>query len=172
MTLFTFMLIITLAGIVGIQMGIYAVLEQKRIDKSKAFYYSFSVYLMPLVMVITHIKLFRERHILFAELTKKTKIPADMIAEFNMLLDTKSYIVISLIGAIKDILTPRDNISVLLEAIVILNKKNTPVKTQRIISKEGSVGFAKLSVNYVSEKMKYHALEGAFEGTLLKKYAS
>lgn len=165
-----FTLILVAAAIIGIQLGIYAVLTQRGISKIRSFLYSFMIYLMPLVIIISHIQLYKDRHELLIENKLELGLSAERLKSLKDILDSRIYITVSIVDAIKDIVTPKDNLQTLLEAIIKYEKKPVTIKVRiKTFEKIGFWGLSVKTFRFVTESMKIHAWENYIEDKIEKK---
>lgn len=166
----SFLIVISIASIVGMQMGVVAVLKNKGIASNRAISYSFILYLMPFILFLAHYKLYRERYSLLEKSKKDLKLSEKQYAYLKKQINSRYFKFIVIGGGILDILTPKDNILILVKFAVEYDRKMVRkhiISKESLIDKIGMIGIFKKTFNSISDLMKDHA---EYE-TILKRYA-
>lgn len=167
-----FILILAVAAIFGVQLGIYGVLRTNGIPGKRAFLYSIILYILPFILIKSHVRLYKERHMLFEKAKIELKLDEKRYNFIKENLDGKLFFVIVIVEAIKDIFTPKDNIIVLTEFAVEYDKKFSSVKlldSKTLFQKVGIYGVLIKSINLITDSMKDHAKEETFTSGMLIK---
>jgi hypothetical protein len=165
-----FIIIIGIAAVVGVQMGVFVVLRDKGIGISRAVFYSFLIYFIPLILAIVYYDLYKERHSLLEEARKELNLNGKQYAYLKKRLDSVRFKFMVIKEGIVDMLTPKDNILVLTRFAVEYDRKYV---TKRVVGKKsmfekiGVIGVFKKAFSSVSDSMKDHAKNE----TIIKRYA-
>lgn len=168
-----FILILIISIIVGLQMGIYAVLNQKGISGKLSFLYSSMIYFMPIVIISSHKQLYKERHRILDYIKKDSKYNNEDLLLISYELNSKRFMWRCISETIKDLFKPKDNIIVFLNVIVSYEKERV-VKVKKkvnVFEKLGLVGAYSKIVKLITSSMKDHVREENADGFLYKKYA-
>jgi uncharacterized membrane protein YhaH (DUF805 family) len=169
--MYSFIIVLCFASLIGLQLGIYAILKEKGLTTNRSIFYTLIFFLMPLILVKAHISLYKERHILFQDIRSKIKLTDEQSFHVKSRLDSKTYFIVSLVSAISDIFTIKDNIKVLIEFAVQNDKKTLtkkPLSNKSLYEHAGLMGVTTKVFNLVSNEMKDHAKEAK----LFKRYAA
>lgn len=167
----SFFLIIGLASIVGVIFGIVSVLKSKKIPLGRAVIYSFLLFTMPLLIISAHIQLYKERHDLFEKYLKAKKVSDINLPKLRKTLDSNAFKFLIFAVLLKDIVTPKDNIILLVKFAVEYDKKYVLKKSynnQNVFEKVGLLGVLKKALLIISNSLKTQASEEM----MLKRYVS
>lgn len=150
-----FLLILLIASLVGIQMGMYTVFIKNEIPRTRALIHSFSIYLMPILLIMAHITLYSERHAAL-ELRKK-ELTQEQYKNLKRIIDSKKFLVMSLLMALKDLFTPKDNFILLIRVTIIYDKHFTKRKRTKLIEREGIFGLIKKGASFIIRDLQNQA---------------
>lgn len=156
--MFEFIIYILLASLVGIQFGLYLLLRQNKIPIGQSLLFSFAIFVIPIIITVAHIEIFKKRHLLVQVLAKKKKLNTKEIEAFSSLLDTKKFMVFSFLLAIKDLVTPKDNIILIVTIAELYNKKYAKQHNkQSLLERIGLIGLLKMATGVVRKYFVSHA---------------
>jgi hypothetical protein len=165
-----FILVISIAALIGLQLGIYSVLKMKGISSGRSLLYTFFLYLIPVVLIVSHVNLYKDRYSLLKEAKNTLKLTDKQYRHLMTLLDRKRFAIVTTIGAIVDIFKIKDNLKILIDFVLEYDKKvlvkNTVGKTD-LIQQVGLIGVIAKILKLVSIEMR----DQAMEETLVKRYA-
>lgn len=164
-----FLIVLACSTLIGLQVGLYSVLRQKNINKFPAFSYSFLFYFLPILVISSHVILYKHRFKLLDQYKKSVKLEEDRYNRLKKTFDSKFYIIISIVHGIIDMVTLKDNIIVLVESIEKSYQRRTKKAKATIMRKSGLVGLFVQIIKSLFISMKDHTQEETFEGTLIKK---
>ncbi|MEK3974729.1 hypothetical protein [Psychrobacillus sp. FSL K6-1267] len=155
-----FLFFILFFTVLGIQIGIILVLREKKVPLLRALLHSTVIYFLPFIMVAAHFEMYKERYILLSELLEENSISLENYKIMQKKMGSGSFLILVVAWAIKDLLTPKDNILFMLECAEEYEKKylRTPKKVrERVQNDIGFVGLASVVLHNVLEVMKEHA---------------
>lgn len=154
-----FLLIITVASIIGVQIGLFLLLKQRSLPNIHAFLLSFSIYLIPILVVMAHYDLYRNRHEYVKSYLEKKRYAEKRKEDFMAMLDKKRFLLIVLFSMVKDLLTPKDNLLLIVYIADAYNNKKTMNRRNRIKKQSGSVGIMKKATKVLIGNFVSHASE-------------
>src|SRR5699024_12292160 len=91
-----FIFIITMASIIGVQIGLFLLLKQRGLLNSQAFLLSFSMYLIPVLVIMAHRDLYKNRHEYIEKHLEKKEYAEKKKNEIMAILDKKRFLLIVL----------------------------------------------------------------------------
>lgn len=152
-----FLLIITVASIIGVQIGLFLLLKQRGLPNSHALLLSFSMYLIPFLVIMAHNDLYRNRHEYVKKYLKKKEYPEKRKVELMSMLNKKRFLLMTLLAMMKDLLTPKDNLLLIVYIADAYNNTKTMKRRNRIKKQSGSVGIIKKATKVLIGSFVSHA---------------
>lgn len=157
-----FILLISFAAVIGIQVGIYLSLKQRKIPLTRSLLFSFCIYILPIMIIAAHLELYRKRHLIMQSIARDKKMKKSQTERIIKELDTKKFIVLSIIMAINDLFTPKDNLILLLDIAEIYNKKVRTHMHKSILQRFGALGIVKKATQIIRGDLVTHASNQIF----------
>lgn len=154
-----FIIIISVSSLIGIQAGVYLLLKEKSITSGYAFLFSFIIYLIPILIITAHIDLYKNRHTAIKDLSKRLDFNQQKLDGILKIIDTKRFLVFSIIMMIKDLVTPKDNLILIIGVAEIYNNKITSKTRNDIRRRRGTVGVIKKVTEILMGNFVTHATE-------------
>ncbi|WP_026681325.1 hypothetical protein [Virgibacillus sp. Bac332] len=158
----TFILIILVASVIGVQMGIFSVLKQKNISNLRSVIYSFGIYIMPFLIIIAHIHLYKNRYLLIQNLGRKRNMSQEELIRFGETLNSFQFLIGSIWIGLKDIFTLKDNLIVLVQMAKIYDKKYSSKNTKTLLERIGIIGVLKKIIALMRDALVSHATNQVF----------
>jgi len=152
-----FIFIITMASIIGVQIGLFLLLKQRGLLNSQAFLLSFSMYLIPVLVIMAHRDLYKNRHEYIEKHLEKKEYAEKKKNEIMAILDKKRFLLIVLLAMVKDLLTPKDNLLIIVYIADAYNSTKTMKRRNRIKKRSGSVGIIKKATKVLVGGFVSHA---------------
>ncbi|MCF3942231.1 hypothetical protein [Oceanobacillus alkalisoli] len=157
MNMVGFIAIIIIAGLIGVQFGIYYVFRQKDISGLRSLMYSFFLYILPVIILLAHIEMYKSRHEL-VDYCKKQKINKSDLMSLEKIINTKRFVIFSFLFAVKDVITPKDNILLFIE-IAKTHDSKLSFKTKQLFRTRGILGIVWQSLKALVEKFTNYAFD-------------
>lgn len=152
-----FLFIILMGSLIGLQLGIVFLIHNKGIPLLRSIVYSFSLYTLPFLMLMAHIDFYKTRHKIFREYKGKNKnIDYENIKE---VLDSKKFLFVFMVSMLRDFITPKDNLIILLKLTEIYEEKYYKKKHHKLMRKEGLVGVLRKALRHLKYNLMDHAAQ-------------
>lgn len=156
-----FIALITIASLIGVQFGLYVILRQKNISPRRSFLFTFGIYPLPYLIVGAHVELYKKRHLLMQSMLEKGKINKVEFESDIDVLDSKRFLLYFIYMTIKDVLTPKDNIMLLIGVAEIYTKKYK-YKQTNLMERIGAIGIVKKATGLIRGDLVSHASKQIF----------
>lgn len=153
----SFLILISLATIIGVQLGIIIILKQKGLPSRRSILFSFSIYLLPFLIITAHVELYKKRHLLFQTVEKKKDLDRKEVERITRQLDSKRFLFISIFMAMKDLFTPKDNLLLTMDIAQIYEEKFAKRKHKAVFVQHGVIGIIKKATSNLKGDLVNHA---------------
>ncbi|MEX3621876.1 hypothetical protein [Viridibacillus arvi] len=134
---------------VGVQVGAFISLRESNVNVGRALSYSFVIYVLPLIIILAHLKMYKNRMEIVEEILEKKSITKEQKIMVRNEISSKKFLTIAFIWLIKDMLTPKDNIQIALE-IAIKNEQRIKMKsTKDLIKIKETMGLVGIAIEFI-----------------------
>ena len=115
---------------------------------------------------MAHSDLYKQRHTLLKSLVSRKQLNQEKQVKFVKMLDTKRFLFYSFLMMIKDLLTPKDNLILVVKIAEIYNDNRSNIKKRTMQRRDGTVGIVKKVTGVLRGKFVIHASEQFLESRI------